>query len=954
VRKEVVVFLVTLVVLGGLWFLSASDTPGAARGGRGRPQDPQAAVAARSTPGHFIPESEITWAGNASNIFETPTETRDLPPLDLAPPPFPRLYHPGPPLPVPIGPKARAGLRRLIVPSAAAAPAPDGANGGGGGTADAAPGGTSSATQPGPSGTGPLVPLDKELSAVDRLQLSIEAEVKREQDKRLAQESEEERRRRLDKLTWLTGSVTYGQLAAEKNENRYAVKRDFDRLRTDPSLSEPERNERLKKFHLLFAEDKKGKLGKAIKQNAEQVAQITFADTPENRYRMRLLDAPPKDLAQQLELAKIVMDARLFALASQHLNEMRKNGLSSPELFAMLADAQHETYQYSSELEALRQAVKEFPDSAPLLARLGRLQVLLGMPAEARVSFTQALARNQSDPLANAGLGAVLMKSGEPAKAVSYLKEALNLAGSDPLKVDAVRLLLTEAYLRNGEFKNAHDVVDLVRGRSTVSADHGRLLERAYALSAMAALGQGQLVEARARAEEGAKRFPLSGQLSYLLGVVMVEQGELAAARSRLTTAIELEPLLTGHAQVALAMLEEAAGQDNGAVGAAEAGALTANPGATELRLPFGRALLHVGDLARAREQLLLALDSEPGSADTLAALGDAAYSEGSFHDAIRFYDRASALEPAFPQLLPRRIVTQVRRRKLAEADALLAAAPTAESKDPFMQAAVAYYQYTKGNHAEALNALMKLGESDAGVLATYGKEAHAAITAHQNKVMWTDTFSRQGAQLGREWKREIGSGITPALFGSQVVSFEGTQRGNNVVSDTPTIIWQERPGDRVWGFSVDLDLAPQPGVYAGVAIMVMNQGVKTAGNWPGMPNPAHHGGAPAYTGMQVALSPDARLVYRVLVRGQMGEWTPVPVTTYAGGPVTIELRLADPKEGVVEVLVNREPVLRQTLADLKRFRRTVELQIFCQAQIDRKVHFTADNVVIVTLKDPK
>ena len=65
-------------------------------------------------------------------------------------------------------------------------------------------------------------------------------------------------------------------------------------------------------------------------------------------------------------------------------------------------------------------------------------------------------------------------------------------------------------------------------------------------------------------------------------------------------------------------------------------------------------------------------------------------------------------------------------------------------------------------------------------------------------------------------------------------------------------------------------------------------------------------------------------------------------------------IALSDRKEGIVEVFVNRESVLKEPFADLKNFRRAVELQIFCQAQIDRKVHFTADNVVIVTLKESR
>jgi WD40 repeat protein len=107
------------------------------------------------------------------------------------------------------------------------------------------------------------------------------------------------------------------------------------------------------------------------------------------------------------------------------------------------------------------------------------------------------------------------------------------------------------------------------------------------------------------------------------------------------------------------------------------------------------------------------------------------------------------------------------------------------------------------------------------------------------------------------------------------------------------------------------------------------------------------------WIGDVLAFSPDGKLVYRVLTKGHVTDWAPVDGTTYAGGPVTLEFQV-DTKEGVISVFVNRDLVLKQTLADLKRFKRTVELQIFCQAQIDRKVHFSADNVVIVTLKDPK
>ncbi len=846
-------------------------------------------------------------------------------------------------------------LRHAIVPVAQpAANAPGGGAATAAATPTAAPAGT--ATNPTASAA-PLIPTDKPVSTFDRIKMTIEQERQREAEIAKAKQTDEERKAALDKMSMATTQQTmYGELATnpdKKGENRFAVKRDLDKLRTDPGLTEVERNEKLKKLEIFFKEDKRGKLGKAVLYHGDAVERIVFADTPENRYRQKMLDVAANDLAGQLELAKIVFDARLFKVAAEHLSGMRRAKLVSPEMFVMLADALHEQHDYNQEVDVLRQATKQFAESAPLQARYGRLLALVGLGPDAEAAFRSALAKNASDPIANTGLAELLLKNGDARGAVGYLRDALNTAVEDPLKVDAIRLLLAEAYIAQGDFKNAHETLDLVLARTATTPAYARIFERASTLSAVAALGQNNLAEARTRAEDGAKKYPLSGQLSLLLGIVMLQQNDIAGARTRIQTAMELDPLLTGHAQVALAIADETAAEDVNAVADAEAGAIIASPGAIDLRLPFGRTLLNVGDTTKAHEQLLYALDSEPRSADALAALGDVEYANGHLAEAIRFYDRAATLEPAFPQLLPRRIITQVRRRKLAEADELAAKATTNDSKDPFQQAAIAYLQYMKGNQAEALNALQRLGEGDSK-LAEYAKDVFAKVSAHSLKEMWTETFSRQpGSQLGRNWGREVGAGVNIAITKEGSVLFEGRQSGASVISEQPTMIWQERPGDRIYSFSVDLDMAAQPGTYAGIALMVYNQ-IARPEKWPGMPNPAHHNGLSPYTGIQVALSPDGVLVHRNLTKGRIDEWTPIKGVTYSGGPLTLEIRISDPKEGELQVLVNRDVVLTKTVPDLKHFRRTVELDVFCQAQLDRKVHFTADNVVVVTRKDNK
>src|SRR5262249_37342910 len=179
------------------------------RGGRKGP-DAQAPLEAKRAPGRFIAESDVTWAANGSNVFEVPSETRDLPPLEVAPPPFPRLPHPGPPIWFPLSLKARSMLRRMIVPMAQPAA------GGGAATANAPtpsapPAGTT--TNPTTASAGPLIPTDKPLSTFDKISMTIAQEKQREAEIAKAKQSDEERKASLDKLFMTAQTTYYGELA---------------------------------------------------------------------------------------------------------------------------------------------------------------------------------------------------------------------------------------------------------------------------------------------------------------------------------------------------------------------------------------------------------------------------------------------------------------------------------------------------------------------------------------------------------------------------------------------------------------------------------------------------------------------------------------------------------------------------------------------------------------------
>ncbi|HYC76154.1 MAG TPA: hypothetical protein VEI02_00880, partial [Planctomycetota bacterium] len=313
---------------------------------------------------------------------------------------------------------------------------------------------------------------------------------------------------------------------------------------------------------------------------------------------------------------------------------------------------------------------------------------------------------------------------------------------------------------------------------------------------------------------------------------------------------------------------------------------------------------------------------------------------------------RAATLEPDFPDLTARRITTHVRRKRLKEAEELVNAASAIRLKEPPMQAAAAYFHYVRGNHDEAGVILQKMLDPSVTLpdaIRAYARQAAYAIGDHRNKQVWTDQFNRTDPRIGREWKVEKGAGVNVTLV-DQAVLFDGAQSG---VSDRPTYLHQERPGDKLHAFSIDLNLeAPLDGVFAGAGLMARS---KTAPKekWPGYQDRAD-GWAPQ-AGLQVAIDPAGKLVWRKLEQTKMSDWQEVPGAPEGARSLTLEFRQSNPAEGKWDVLVNREALLKDVeISDLKRWSRTLELQAFCYGRLGAKVRFTVDNATIVTLKEKR
>lgn len=956
-NKEQVAFVVILVLLGLFTVLGGEDDRRRIRR-FGRPDAPEKADRSLPRP-RFLDQDEKgrpepTWLATGRNVYRAPRETSSLPPVSMVPPPLPRLPHPGLPLVPPVGGKAARGLRHRLIPDPSleiekdaglSVKAPAAGNGGEEGSVD------EDLTS---------VQLPEEDSLINRVTESHVERLRREEERRRRAEELAERRKKLDRVVWPNGVRDYGRIEEEQSDDdRFALKLKLDRLRADPSLSGREREERLKDIRLVFLQDNgPDEPPDRMVLRGDMVQAVEFADTPYNRFRLRKLQVDEDDLAEQLELADLVLGTGHLEEAAAHLRGMLERGLDAEPVFIRLADCLHRLFEYDAELDVLQQGLAAYGKSTELRARMGRLYRRLGVPELAASWFRKTLEARSAHGLANLGLGAVLLDQDRPWEALPHLGEAVTARDLPPGEKLRARLLRGRAHLLLGDLEAASREF-----RGVLSQDDGNA--GALRGEASVLLASRRVDEAASLLERGVEAAPLDGGLRYQLGVCRFRQERWAEGRRNLGLAPTMDPLLTDEVRVAMAYLMEKAARPEEGLSEVER-ALEADPHNLHAVMQKGRLLFEVGDLSGARSAFERVILEGEERADMLVVLGDVAARLGDVSEAQRYYDRAGTLDPSFPYLPVRRLIGRVRQNRMEEAREIVSAFSSSESRDPVVQAALAFWHYESGNHQEALQRLRRLaGEEGApDSLVTYAREQAARIEDNLSKEVWLDRFNRRGPDILRGWQVSSGYGVQvilkhPGEGGDATGDAEGSLlRGGRVVfsgqqkelSDGPTLLFQERPCRRLAAFGLDLDMQPRKGLYAGIGIMTFSRAGRVTDPWPGFVE--RRDGSSPRAGIQVALSPEGRLVYRVLERGEMSRWEPVPLTEYSGGPVNLELEVQDARKNLFALKVDNRTVLEGIqVPTLASSGLQAELQVFTQAVIGRTVELEADNVRIVTRK---
>jgi arylsulfatase A-like enzyme/Flp pilus assembly protein TadD len=175
------------------------------------------------------------------------------------------------------------------------------------------------------------------------------------------------------------------------------------------------------------------------------------------------------------------------------------------------------------------------------------------------------------------------------------------------------------------------------KGMMQVAEDHFRASELA---------AQGRFGEAVALLEPAAKRSPESYAIRYLLGLLLLEQGNLSGAEVELTAAEAIDP---GSSEVenAVGTLRQAQGRVPEAIEHYRR-ALELSPDSVKARNNLGVALEMTGEIDAALDQYAQAQRLDPDDAKVHNNLGKALLTLGRMESAIAHFRQAIRIDPRF------------------------------------------------------------------------------------------------------------------------------------------------------------------------------------------------------------------------------------------------------------------------------------------------------------------
>ncbi len=709
IRKEQLVFLGTLALLGLLGWRSLGPRSGPPPNKPAKPLDFVDHPA--PDPARVSPAARASELEGARALFAPPSDTRPLPPLEFQPPPlaaFPGLRPPPVPGPAPAqyGKLLRGSVAPLDAPELFAAEAA---------AAPAAPAGQA-------PGNGASLPLAQRLASYKRV------------------------------FDWVrTNEYKFGQIV---NPERFELQRrpnePLQFIEYDPEKGVP---------RIPGAP--------AVAYERKNVPEFGLADTVPNQIEIQRAAYGSTLAAAEYDSALSFADwcvekrheaPRALAVAEEIYRRAAGVITTDPAPRLGLARCYEAGFQFEQAFQEYR-ALLESTKSPLVMARLAELEARFRLFDQARARLEEAARGGRTEYRVQLALGKFLAARGEYAAAIEHLRLANQF---EPTAAEAkreragLRVELAAALMATGELSEAAQWVD-----KALQADPGDARAQAARLS-LSALGTGKPDPA-----DGASESP-GFELLLARGIEKLGTRDAASAREAedlLEQAAAVDPLRASVALRALSWLAETTSHPEQALHFVEA-TLENDPLDPWALYQKGRLAEARDDLDGAEEAFARALEVELDFSDALVAMGELQHRRGEYAAAERYLERALLLEPKRPDVLALRGLNQILMGALRDAEDSFRAARALDSNDPGARAGQAWCEYRRNDPTQAISSLRDLDDSRRALPATdplrvWAQEQIERIQDHVQKVAWTDHFERSNLMNGWEMDEKNGPQIT-------------------------------------------------------------------------------------------------------------------------------------------------------------------------------------------------
>jgi tetratricopeptide (TPR) repeat protein len=499
----------------------------------------------------------------------------------------------------------------------------------------------------------------------------------------------------------------------------------------------------------------------------------------------RAADGLPNDWELQLKVGRLLLASGAYEDAKTKAQQVLAAQPSNVDAQLLRGNALAGLKDLDSAIKDLEEAVRMDPTRAQSQATLGAAQMRRGNHAEAEAAFRRAVAldprsvqarlalanffvhENRADDAeaafkgvfelepknlsANRYLALRALTSGRPADAETHLQTMANdgsgdtrlalaeyyaamnrsddarriLTGlaSDPKTFAAATIRLAELEFGTGSAAAAARLVDELLIREPKSAE-------ALVLAARIALARHDVPTALDDVTRAVAAAPDSASAQFVMGTVHATRGDSVGARKAFLESLRINPRMT-MAFAALARLSLMTGAYQESRSHAEE-ALRVAPADPEARLVHARALVGLGDVARAEAESTALIKDYPGAADAQVALGSVYFAKHAEAAGVQLMNRALELDPANFDALQALVMLDIHRKNVESArariDRRLAETPKTA---PLLLLGAATYVST-GDAATAEKFLKEAIEIDSANLRAYAMLGNVYAVQHR------------------------------------------------------------------------------------------------------------------------------------------------------------------------------------------------------------------------------